>query len=66
MKYKNIKKDSPVETYQDNIFLAVTDMFWDMIVNADYTQNEARKIIIRDVNAAIDESIRQYEEDDIQ
>ena len=64
MKYKNIKKDSPVETYQDNIFLAVTDMFWDMRLNADFSKKEARKLIIRDVNKILDESIRQFEEDE--
>jgi len=34
MTYQNIKKDSPVDTYQDNLFLAVSDMFWDMITRS--------------------------------
>ncbi len=66
MKYKDIKKNSPVETYQDNLFLAVTDIFWDMVANSDFSENEARKTIIRDVNDIIDESLRQATEDDIQ
>ena len=64
MKYKNIKKNSRPEVYQDNLFLAVTDMLWEMIANADFSENEARKIIIRDTNAVIDESLRQAREDD--
>ena len=66
MKYKNIKKNSQPEVYQDNLFLAVTDMLWEMIANADFSENEARKIIIRDTNAVIDESLRQAREDDVQ
>jgi len=54
MKYKNIKKNSSVETYQDNLFLAVTDMFVEMVVNADINKKEARRLIIRDVNEIID------------
>jgi len=64
LKYKNIKKKSSPEVYQDNLFLAVTDMLWEMIANADFSENEARKIIIRDTNAVIDESLRQAREDD--
>ena len=69
MKYKNIEKISldgipyeKTETYLNNLFLDVTDMFWDMRLNADFSKKEARKLIIRD--KILDESIRQFEEDD--
>jgi len=65
MTYQNIKKDSPVDTYQDNLFLAVSDMFWDMITRSNIKEKEAREIIIRDVKDVIDESLRQAREDDI-
>ena len=60
MKYKNIKKNSSVETYQDNLFLAVSDMFADMIVMTDIKKTEARVIIIRDVNEIIDQMIKEF------
>jgi len=66
MKYKDIKKNSPVDVFQNNLFLAITDMYWDMIIQSDYEVKEARKIIIRDVNDIIDETLRQEKEDDIQ
>ena len=65
MKYKNLKNGSPDE-HLDNLFLAVTDIFWNMRLDADISEKEARKLIIRDVNMVLDESIRQFEEDDIQ
>ena len=65
MKYKNLKNGTPEEHY-DNLFLAVTDIFWSMRLDADISEKEARKLIIRDVNMVLDESIRQFEEDDIQ
>jgi len=61
MKYKNIKKNSSVETYQDNLFLAVTDMFVEMVVNADINKKEARRLIIRDVNEIIDANIKEFD-----
>ena len=66
MKYKNLKKDSSVDDHLDNLFLAVTDMFWSMRFDADLSEKEARKLIIRDVNDVLNESIRQDKEDDIQ
>ena len=66
MKYKNIKKNSQPEVYQGNLFLAVTDMLWEMMYVKIVEEKEVRKIIIRDTNAVIDESLRQAREDDIQ
>ena len=60
-----MKNGSPDE-HLDNLFLAVTDIFWNMRLDADISEKEARKLIIRDVNMVLDESIRQFEEDDIQ
>ena len=60
MKYKNIKKNSSVETYQDNLFLAVTDMFAEMMSVTDINKTEARVIIIRDVNDIIDQMIKEF------
>ena len=65
MKYKNLNKDSSTDDYLDNLFLAITDLFWSMKVDAQMSTSEARKLINRDVKMVIDESIRQYEEDDI-
>ena len=65
MKYKNLKNGS-VDEHLDNLFLAVTDIFWNMRLDADISEKEARKLIIRDVNMVLDESIRQFDEDDIQ
>ena len=65
MKYKNLKNGS-VDEHLDNLFLAVTDIFWSMRLDADISEKQARKLIIRDVNMVLDESIRQFEEDDIQ
>ena len=66
MKYKNLKKSSSVDDHLDNLFLAVTDIYWSMVLDSDISEKEARRLIIRDVNMVLDESIRQYEEDDIQ
>ena len=63
LKYKNLKNGSPDE-HLDNLFLAVTDIFWNMRLDADISEKEARKLIIRDVNMVLDESIRQFEEDE--
>jgi len=60
MKYKNIKKRSPVSTYMDNLFLAVTDMHVDMVVSADMSPAESRKQIIRNVNLIIDENVKEF------
>jgi len=65
LKYKNLKNGS-VDEHLDNLFLAVTDIFWNMRLDADISEKEARKLIIRDVNMVLDESIRQFDEDDIQ
>ena len=66
MKYKNLKKSSSVDDYLDNLFLAVTDIYWSMVLDSDISEKEARRLIIRDVNMVLDESIKQYEEDDVQ
>ena len=65
MKYKNLKNGS-VDEHLDNLFLAVTDIFWNMRLDADISEKEARKLIIRDVNMVLDESIRHFDADDIQ
>jgi len=64
MSYKKNPKD--YNAYLDNLFLAVTDVFWDMVVKAELSDNEARKLIIRDVNLVIDESLRQFKSGKIQ
>jgi len=66
LKYKNLKKSSSVDDHLDNLFLAVTDIYWSMVLDSDISEKEARRLIIRDVNMVLDESIRQYEEDDVQ
>ena len=63
MSYKKNPKD--YDAYLDNLFLAVTDVFWDMVVKAELSDNEARRLIIRDVNLVIDESLRQFKSGDI-
>ena len=60
MKYKNIKKSSKVDTYQDNLFLTVTDMHVDMVVSADISPAEAKRLIIRNVNLIIDENVKEF------
>jgi len=63
MSYKKNPKD--YDAYLDNLFIAVTDIFWDMVVKADISEKEARRLIIRDVNLVIDESLRQFKSGDI-
>ena len=63
MSYKKNPKD--YDAYLDNLFLAVTDVFWDMVVTAHISEKEARRLIIRDVNLVIDESLRQFKSGDI-
>ena len=60
MKYKNIKKSSKVDTYQDNLFLAVTDMHVDMVTQADISPAEAKRLILRNVNLIIDENVKEF------
>jgi len=64
MSYKKNPKD--YDAYLDNLFLAVTDVFWDMVVKAELSDKEARRLIIRDVNLVIDESLRQFKSGKIQ
>jgi len=66
MKYKNLKKNSSVDAHLDNLFLAVTDIFWSMVLDSDISEKEARRLIIRDVNLVIDESLRQFKSGKIQ
>ena len=54
MKYKNIKKSAPVDTYHNNLFIAVADMYWDMI-DVDISPSEARSLILRNVKLILDE-----------
>ena len=63
MSYKKNPKNP--DAYLDNLFLSVTDIFWDMVVKSDISEKEARRLIIRDVNLVIDESLRQFETGDI-
>jgi len=63
MSYK--KKPKNPDAYLDNLFLSVTDIFWDMVVKSDISEKEARRLIIRDVNLVIDESLRQFKSGDI-
>jgi len=63
MSYKKNPKNQ--DAYLDNLFLSVTDIFWDMVVKADISEKEARRLIIRDVNLVIDESLRQFKTGDI-
>ena len=46
--------------------MSVTDIFWDMVVKGDISEKEARRLIIRDVNLVIDESLRQFKSGKIQ
>jgi len=63
MSYKKNPKD--YDAYLDNLFIAVTDVFWDMVVKADISEKEARRLVNRDVNLVIDESLRQFKSGDI-
>ena len=54
MKYQNIKKSAPVDTYHNNLFIAVADMWWDM-VDVDISRSEARRLVLRNVNLILDE-----------
>ena len=64
MSYKKNPKNP--DAYLDNLFLSVTDIFWDMVVKSDISEKEARRLIIRDVNLVIDESLRQFKSGKIQ
>jgi len=59
MKYKDIKRRTPVSTYYDNLFLAVTDMHVDMVIS-DISPAEAKKLILRQVNLIIDENVKEF------
>jgi len=48
------------DSNQHNLFLAVTEMHVDMVINADISPTEARKLIIRDVNLIIDENVKEF------
>ena len=65
MKYKNIRKQEKVDTYLDNLFIAVTDMLWDMI-DVDISPTEARRLVIRNVKLALDETMKQFKSGKIQ
>ena len=56
LKYRDITKNTAVSTYQNNLFIAVTDAFVDMITAAGMSPREARRIILRDVKASMDET----------
>ena len=65
MKYKNLSSKSSPDAHIDNLFLAVTDIFWSMVLDSDISEKEARRLIIRDVKLFIDESLRQFKSGDI-
>tara|TARA_Y100000310_G_C20309595_1_gene635607 strand:- start:468 stop:647 length:180 start_codon:yes stop_codon:yes gene_type:complete len=46
---------SPVEDYENNLFLAVTDMFLDMAYDTDIDKFEARQLILGRVNIFLDD-----------
>ena len=66
MKYKNISSKSSPDDHLDNLFIAVSDIFWSMVLDSDISEKEARRLIIRDVNLFIDESLRQFKSGKIQ
>ena len=49
MKYKNITKNSPVDVYLDNLWIAVGDMYVDMVTQTNISTSEAKILITRDV-----------------
>ena len=55
LKYRDIKKNTAVSTYQNNLFIAVSDAFVDMVISSGMSLTEARRIILRDVNTTIKE-----------
>jgi len=66
LKYKNLTSKSSADAHIDNLFLATTDIFWSMVLDSDISEKEARRLIIRDVNLFIDESLRQFKSGKIQ
>jgi len=60
-KFKNIKKNSPVKTYQDNVSIAISDQFVEMIVGAGFSRKEARKFILKDVKFIIDDLEKEFD-----
>ena len=66
MKYKNLSSKSSPDDHLDNLFLSVSDIFWSMVLDSDISEKEARRLIIRDVNLVIDESLRQFKSGKIQ
>ena len=65
MKYKNLSSKSSPDDHLDNLFIAVSDIFWSMVLDSDISEKEARRLIIRDVNLVIDETLRQFKSGDI-
>jgi len=65
MKYKNIRKQEKVDTYLDNLFIAVSDMYWDMI-DVDISPTEARRLVLRNVKLVLDETMKQFKSGKIQ
>jgi len=65
MKYKNIKKSTPVDTYHNNLFIAVADMYWDM-VDVGISPTEAKSLTLRNVNLVLQETMRQFKTGDIE
>ena len=62
MKYKNIKKRSSVNTYNDNLFLAVSDIYVDMVTQADISISEAQRLVIRNVKLILTEMTKELRE----
>lgn len=59
MKFRDIKKRSDVRIYQNNLFLAVTDMFVDMVTQAAISPSEARRLVMRDTKIFIDGAAKE-------
>jgi len=59
MKYKNIttrigRKGVKQDDFHSNLFIAVADMYWDMI-DVDISPSETRSLILRNVKLILDE-----------
>jgi len=59
MEYKNIttrigRKSVKQDDFHNNLFIAVADMYWDMI-DVDISPTEARSLVLRNVKLILDE-----------
>jgi len=60
LKYRDITKNTAVSTYQNNLFIAVSDQLAEMITAAGFSPREARRIILRDVKLILDEMEKEF------